>query len=83
MPMPAPIPAMPAATRAPEPTLQGFVDSLVALPQFSNAHWGILIVAPERGDTLAAVNADRLVMPASNQKLVTGAVALATLGERM
>jgi len=37
-------------------------------------------VAPERRDTLASVQPDRLVMPASNQKLITGAVALARLG---
>ena len=61
-------------------TLQQFVDSMVLLPQFANANWGILIVAPDRRDALASVNADKLVMPASNQKLVTGAVALAKLG---
>ncbi len=71
--------ASPALTRT-HGTLQVFVDSLVDLPQFASAHWGILIVAPERRDTLASVQADRLVMPASNQKLVTGAVALAQLG---
>ncbi len=71
----APAPARPAAA-----TLQQFVDSMVALPQFANANWGILIVAPDRRDTLARVNADKLVMPASNMKLVTGAVALAKLG---
>ena len=71
--------AMPA-TVPPLLSLQAFVDSLVALPQFASAQWGILIVAPERRDTLANVQADKLVMPASNQKLVTGAVALARLG---
>lgn len=72
-------PAMaPAAAKV--ATLQQFADSLVSLPQFASAQWGILVVAPERHDTLASVNADRLVMPASNQKIVTGAVALARLG---
>lgn len=60
--------------------LQQFIDSLVALPQFGNMQWGILLVAPERRDTLGSVNADRLFMPASNMKLVTAAVALAQLG---
>ncbi len=88
---PAPAPATPttAATEAVDivsvrkratHAMQRVVDSLVALPQFSNAHWGVLIVVPTRGDTLASANADRLVMPASNQKIVTGAVALAQLG---
>jgi len=56
------------------------VDSMVADAQWKNAHWGILIVDPERGDTLYAHNADKLFMPASNQKIVTGAVGLAQLG---
>lgn len=77
--------ASPAAVVAPTrpvvaASLQGFVDSLVNLPVFASAHWGVLILAPEHGDTLASVQADRLVMPASNMKLVTGAVALAQLG---
>ncbi|MCC7051707.1 MAG: D-alanyl-D-alanine carboxypeptidase/D-alanyl-D-alanine-endopeptidase [Gemmatimonadaceae bacterium] len=83
-PVAAPVPAAPVPAAPPSPSapflLQPFVDSLVALPQFANAHWGILVVAPQRGDTLASVHADRLVMPASNQKLLTAAVALATLG---
>ena len=45
---------------------------MVAQPKFSNAHWGILIVDPERGDTLYSRNAGKLFMPASNQKIVTG-----------
>lgn len=85
-PVPAPTaspvmaPPTPLLTRPTAGALQLFVDSLVALPQFASAHWGILVVAPERRDTLADVQADRLVMPASNQKLVTASVALAQLG---
>jgi serine-type D-Ala-D-Ala carboxypeptidase/endopeptidase (penicillin-binding protein 4) len=60
--------------------LRHAIDSMVADPKFSNAHWGVLIVDPERGDTLYSRNAGKLFMPASNQKLVTGAVALTLLG---
>jgi serine-type D-Ala-D-Ala carboxypeptidase/endopeptidase (penicillin-binding protein 4) len=56
------------------------IDSMVKQPKFSNAHWGVLIVDPERGDTLYSHNAGKLFMPASNQKIITGAVALALLG---
>ena len=56
--------------------LRHAIDSLVAQPKFSNAHWGILIVDPERGDTIYSRNAGKLFMPASNQKIVTGSVAL-------
>lgn len=60
--------------------LRHAIDSLIRQPKFGNAHWGILIVDPERGDTLYSHNAGKLFMPASNQKLVTGAVALSLLG---
>lgn len=56
------------------------IDSLLDDPAFANAHWGVLIVDPARGDTLYSRNAGKLFMPASNQKLITGAVALAQLG---
>ncbi len=56
------------------------VDSMVADPQFANAHWGILVVNPRTGDTLYSHNAGKLFMPASNQKIVTGTVTLAELG---
>src|SRR5215212_8070986 len=60
--------------------LRHAIDSMVTQPKFSNAHWGILIVDPEHGDTLYSHNAGKLFMPASNQKIVTGSVALTLLG---
>src|SRR5215207_11716751 len=60
--------------------LRAAIDSMTDAPEFSNAHWGILIVDPERGDTLYSRNAGKLFMPASNQKIVTGSVALTLLG---
>jgi D-alanyl-D-alanine carboxypeptidase/D-alanyl-D-alanine-endopeptidase (penicillin-binding protein 4) len=47
---------------------------------FRSAHWGVLVVDPISGDTLYSRNAGKLFLPASNQKLVTGATALARLG---
>ena len=72
----APAPAAPDERTA----LRALVDSLVGAPEWRNAHWGVLIVDPARGDTLYSRNAGKLFMPASNMKLVTGAVALAQLG---
>lgn len=72
-----------AARPAPRDARAAFVrlaDSLLDAPEFRNAHWGVLVVDPRRGDTLYARNAAKLFLPASNQKLVTGAVALARLG---
>jgi D-alanyl-D-alanine carboxypeptidase/D-alanyl-D-alanine-endopeptidase (penicillin-binding protein 4) len=60
--------------------LRTFVDSMADAPEFSNAHWGILIVDPERADTLYSRNAGKLFMPASNMKIPTAAVALTQLG---
>ena len=56
------------------------IDSMVAQPQFRNAHFGVLVVDPEKGDTLYSRNAGTLFMPASNMKIVTGATSLAQLG---
>lgn len=53
---------------------------MAGAPEFSNAHWGILIIDPERGDTLYARNAGKLFMPASNMKILTSAVGLTHLG---
>lgn len=60
--------------------LTRFADSLLADPMFRSANWGVLIVDPARSDTLYSRNAGKLFMPASNQKLLTGATALAQLG---
>lgn len=57
-----------------------FVDSLVGAPMFRNAQWGVLVVDPASGDTIYSRNAGKLFLPASNQKILTGATALAQLG---
>ena len=41
---------------------------------------GILVVNPVTGDTLFSRNAGKLFMPASNQKIITGSIALTLLG---
>lgn len=56
------------------------IDSLTAQAQFRNAHWGVLVVNPRTRDTLYSRNAGKLFMPASNQKIITSAVALTLLG---
>lgn len=60
--------------------LTQLVDSMVLDEKFRNAHWGVLVVDAVTGDTLYSRNAGKLFMPASNMKIVTGAVALAQLG---
>jgi serine-type D-Ala-D-Ala carboxypeptidase/endopeptidase (penicillin-binding protein 4) len=78
----APPVASPAAASAPDArmVLRAFIDTSVTTAEFRNAHWGILIVDAARGETLYTRNADKLFMPASNQKIITGSVAVAQLG---
>jgi serine-type D-Ala-D-Ala carboxypeptidase/endopeptidase (penicillin-binding protein 4) len=74
------------ATSGPKPlmnereALRFLIDSVTSLPETRSARWGILIVDPERGDTLYSRDAGKLFVPASNMKLITGAVALEALG---
>ena len=44
------------------------------------AYWGILVVDRDSGETLYELNADRFFTPASNAKIFTTSLALATLG---
>ncbi len=68
--------ALPAARQG----LIDLVDSLTGDSTFRMAHWGVLIMDPEVADTIVSMNAGKLFMPASNQKLITGATALELLG---
>jgi D-alanyl-D-alanine carboxypeptidase/D-alanyl-D-alanine-endopeptidase (penicillin-binding protein 4) len=70
----------PGSRRDARAALRYTIDSLVDVPEFRNAHWGILVVDAARGETLYTRNADKLFMPASNQKLLTGSTALTQLG---
>jgi len=79
-----PRPAAPCAIVPPRELfrlgLSALADSLTGDAMFRSAHWGVLVVDPISGDTLYSRNAGKLFLPASNQKLVTGATALARLG---
>jgi D-alanyl-D-alanine carboxypeptidase/D-alanyl-D-alanine-endopeptidase (penicillin-binding protein 4) len=56
------------------------IDTHLAEAKFSEALWGIKVVSLESGKTLYEHHADRLMSPASNTKLYTGAITLAQLG---
>jgi serine-type D-Ala-D-Ala carboxypeptidase/endopeptidase (penicillin-binding protein 4) len=91
-PVPAPAPA-PAPSgdpaRPPQPSpdpaltrrLAAVVDSILATPPLHRTHWGILVHDAASGRPIYGLNEERNFTPASNLKLVTGAVALAELGE--
>jgi D-alanyl-D-alanine carboxypeptidase/D-alanyl-D-alanine-endopeptidase (penicillin-binding protein 4) len=75
---------MPVAEVRTPPSVRAIVehlaDSAIAAPMWRNARWGALIVDATTGDTVYAHDADRLFMPASNQKLLTSAIAMQALG---
>lgn len=56
------------------------IDSLLALPDYSNTKVGIAIYALDDKNMLYENNSQRLFVPASNMKLVTSACALSKLG---
>lgn len=56
------------------------LDSVVATPPFDRALWGALAVDAVTGEVLLERNAGRLFVPASNQKVLSTAAALARLG---
>ena len=56
------------------------LDSAFAGAAFVRAQWGVVVQSLDNGQVLYRRNAQQLFMPASNQKILTGAVALARLG---
>jgi D-alanyl-D-alanine carboxypeptidase/D-alanyl-D-alanine-endopeptidase (penicillin-binding protein 4) len=60
--------------------LRADLERIFSDPGFANAQWGVEVISLDRGDLLYERNATRLYMPASNNKIVTAAAALARLG---
>ncbi len=60
--------------------LQAQIVEHLSQPRFDRALWGIQAVSLDTGATLFATNAQRLLKPASNNKLFTGALALDLFG---
>lgn len=66
-----------------EDSLKSLRDRITAhmtQPQFAAAAWGLKIASLDSGRTLFEHNAGKLLKPASNAKLYTGALALDRLG---
>src|SRR3954469_13792013 len=72
--LPAP-PALPAVS-----TLHHDVDAVLASPALAHGSWGVLVKSLKTDETLYALNAGKLMMPASNMKIVTLAAAAEKLG---
>ena len=71
---PAP-PALPAIV-----ALQHDLDAILAEPSLAHGYWGVLVKSLKDDQTLYSRNAGKLMMPASNMKIVTLAAAAEQLG---
>ena len=79
-PRPSITPGKPAAPKRGVRALQRDLGSYYRVPAFRNAVWGVLVRSLKTGETLFALNPGTLLMPASNMKVVTTAVAAERLG---
>ncbi len=71
-------PAAPASSAA--PALQRDIDTILADAALARGYWGVLVASLGTNETLYALNARRLFVPASNMKIVTLAAAAQALG---
>jgi serine-type D-Ala-D-Ala carboxypeptidase/endopeptidase (penicillin-binding protein 4) len=84
---PAARPATPAAPReiaraqpGPNEQLRQDLHALFTATAVDHASWGVNIASLSTGEILYSYNASKLLLPASNQKLLTTAVAAQRLG---
>jgi D-alanyl-D-alanine carboxypeptidase/D-alanyl-D-alanine-endopeptidase (penicillin-binding protein 4) len=78
-----PRPVTPGAAPPPKPGLAALRADLAAAfraPDFGNAVWGVSIASLQSRETLFTLNPGTFLMPASNMKVVTAAVAAERLG---
>lgn len=61
-------------------SLQARLSEHLAQPRFAAATWGVKVETLDTGKVLFEHNAGKLLKPASNAKLYTGALALDRLG---
>ncbi len=67
-------------TRSDVARFRARVDAALGLGNARKLNWGIEVADRDTGDTLYELNGDHFFTPASNAKVVTTALALATLG---
>jgi D-alanyl-D-alanine carboxypeptidase/D-alanyl-D-alanine-endopeptidase (penicillin-binding protein 4) len=77
----ASLPAPPAPPALPAlPALAKDIDAIVADPALSRGYWGVVIKSLKSDETLYSLNPRKLMLPASNMKIVTLAAAAERLG---
>src|SRR5262249_36519676 len=79
-----PHPALPASPANPAPpalaSLRRYLDTTLEAPPLARGYWGVAVKSLSTGDVLYERNSRRLMMPASNMKIVTLAAAAERLG---
>jgi D-alanyl-D-alanine carboxypeptidase/D-alanyl-D-alanine-endopeptidase (penicillin-binding protein 4) len=74
-------PAGPARPASPaQSPLERDIDAILARPALERGYWGVLVKSLKTGETLYALNPKKLMMPASNMKIVTLAASADRLG---
>jgi len=74
-------PSLPAPPAPPaRPALQATLDAILAAPALEHTYWGVVVKSLKTGETLYSLNPRKLMMPASNMKIVTLAAAAERLG---
>ena len=74
-------PVAPAArTAAARAALQHDIDATLDAPPFAHGRWAVVVRTLGTGDTLYSRDARQMMMPASNMKVLTTAVAAERLG---
>jgi D-alanyl-D-alanine carboxypeptidase/D-alanyl-D-alanine-endopeptidase (penicillin-binding protein 4) len=71
---------IPKYSRSTIPEFWSQVDDIFNDPNFSNAHWGVIIQSLETGEYFYKRNEDKLFVPASTLKLFTTSAGLIALG---
>jgi len=61
-------------------TFRAKVEKILGAADVNRGYWGMLVEDADSGEVLYSLNADRYFLPASNAKLFTTALTLATLG---
>jgi serine-type D-Ala-D-Ala carboxypeptidase/endopeptidase (penicillin-binding protein 4) len=70
----------PDAPAAAADALRRDIDAILAAPALEHGYWGVVVKSLKSGDTIYERNGRRLMMPASNMKVVTLAAAADRLG---
>src|ERR1700730_7150707 len=66
--------------RAPLADLRRDLDRTLSAPSSEHAYWGVMVKSLKTDETLYALNAHKLMLPASAMKIVTLAAAAERLG---